>query len=174
MKTKLSLLSFILFSLLLVSNVEAQNKKMKVKVDPEFEQFWKEFQKDLKHKDKNAILSKCHDLIIYGSGGDAFYSYEKFSIKEFSSQFDEIIDFNDDFFKLKPKIFSESKQPKSIFNFTNGMGENGESDGKDWAGHINPGTIIHDVSFCFDIGCFTFYFSKFNDQYKLWGIVRGA
>lgn len=65
MKTNLAVISIIIFSILFCNTVEAQKKTAKVKIDPEFETFWNDFQKAVK-EDNKIQLSEFINFETFG------------------------------------------------------------------------------------------------------------
>ena len=77
MKTFLALITIIILSLLFVDMTEAQENNTKVQIDPEFEKFWIEFQKDIKKLNPNKIKLYTNNVVIQITNGGTIIEFCK-------------------------------------------------------------------------------------------------
>lgn len=161
MKTQLSIIAIIIMSMLFLNLAEAQKKSTKVKVDPEFEKFWKEFKTALGKNDKSwfenntafplITLAECEAMGGMISKKDYFENWRTVEKKELN-KINKI--------KIsKAEIFKKQKDTYSV------LSENGQDPAK----HIPNGSTLISIGYK-DGECYVFsYFAIINKQYKYIG-----
>lgn len=146
---------------LLFVGAEAKEKKQTVKVDPEFEQFWKEFQDAVIKNDKTwfenftafpiVTQAECEamgSVIDKKDFFDDWHPFSKSEIKKIS--------------KLKATSATDFKKNKDTYS-------SWSEDQKDPATHIPNGSMILTIGFK-DKECYqSYYFAKINNRYKYIG-----
>ncbi len=172
------LLTGVVFIFLLAGmcNVKAGNPA--TKTDRQFVEYITAFTEALKAGNKEQVLSMISFPLVLGTGGDAFYSYESVNFKDFAGNYydDYIVAYSKKLLKMKGKKFKTIvKKGNNIAGFNFGMDSDGNPDGTDHASMITDGTVVY----CFETcegragACVGYFFSKFGDDYKLWGITYG-
>lgn len=169
MKTKLSIIAIIIMSMLLVNIAEAQMKSTKVKVDPEFEKFWKEFQNAMCSNDISKIKSLIHNPFYYSEQWSDNGAIEEFSV---TAAFEKLTSEKiPNFIKniQKPKItgFDIESAPFLTVGVSNTI-ENLEN----WKPKLPKDLKILGVNI--KRGKYFLYFGKINRQFKLVALEKSV
>ena len=157
MKTIFNTLSIIILTLLFVQLAEAQKKSTKVKVEPEFEKFWKEFQNSFLSRDFNNLnrMVEFPLNIFQNTSG----SSKRISESQFKTKFNSISeDWKTVVKKAKIKNFH-------ALNYK-------ETDMKDIIQLSGNPKIIELISNA-HLGQIYMWFQKIDDRYKLVAMTFG-